>query len=310
MLKRMEFLGLNVFLTPLAARRTLCQSRSLALLLSGMQLLLAGFAIGSLLGLLVTALVARRAYRRMSVLQERARQNERLAELGTLTGGLAHEIKNPLSTIQLNLQLLLEDVRPEDPVYGRLANRIATVQREGSRLKEILDDFLRFAGKIEAKREPVELHSLLDELVDFMTPQAQLQRVQVRLMKEAPPVYAAADPRLLKQAILNLMLNGLQAMGDTGGELILSASRDGSECRIDVTDTGKGMSPEIRQKIFQAYYSLRKGGTGLGLAMARRIIDEHGGRIRVCSEEGKGSVFSVYLPAAMASPAANPVNPA
>ncbi len=275
-----------------------------------MPLLLLGFAIGSLLGLLVTALVARRAYRRMSALQERARQNERLAELGTLTGGLAHEIKNPLSTIQLNLQLLLEDVRPEDPVYGRIANRIATVQREGSRVKEILDDFLRFAGKIELKPQPVELLSLLDELVDFMTPQAQLQHVQLRLKKADSPVHAAADPRLLKQAILNLVLNGLQAMGDRGGEMILSASREGPECRIDVTDTGKGMSPEVRQKIFQAYYSLRKGGTGLGLAMAQRIVDEHGGHITVCSEEGKGSVFSVFLPVAQAVPAATTANPA
>lgn len=275
-----------------------------------MWLLFLGFAIGSLLGLCGTALFARRAYQRMAALQERARRNERLAELGTLTGGLAHEIKNPLSTIQLNLQLLLEDVRPDDPLYGRFANRIATVQRESSRLKEILDDFLRFAGKIELQPQTVELNSMLDELVDFMTPQAQLNRVQLRLKRSETPVYATADPRLLKQAVLNLMLNGMQAMGDKGGELILSAGCEPSECRIDVTDTGRGMSPEVQQRIFQAYFSLRKGGTGLGLAMAKRIIDEHGGRISVCSEEGKGSVFSVYLPqgrpASVSPAAANP----
>ena len=138
-----------------------------------------------------------------------------------------------------------------------------------------------------------------------MAPQAQLQHVQLRLKKGDAPVYAAADPRLLKQAILNLVLNGLQAMGDRGGELILCASYTDHECRIDVMDTGKGMSPETREKIFQAYFSLRKGGTGLGLAMAKRIVDEHGGRITVCSEEGKGSVFSVYLPLAQ-PPAAIP----
>lgn len=272
--------------------------------------LLLGFAIGTLLGLSVTALVSRRAYRRMSALQERARRNERLAELGTLTGGLAHEIKNPLSTIQLNLQLLLEDMSPDDPAYGRFANRIAVVQREGSRLKEILDDFLRFAGKIELQPRTVELNAMLEELVDFMSPQAQLQRVQIRLKRSDGPVYAAADPRLLKQAILNLMLNGMQAMSEKGGELILSASCGPSECQIDVTDTGKGMSQETQQKIFQAYFSLRKGGTGLGLAMSKRIIDEHGGRITVCSEEGKGSVFSVFVPkgeaAAVAALAGNP----
>lgn len=273
-----------------------------------MPFLILGFAIGSLLGLFVTALVVRRAYRRMSALQETARQNERLAEIGTLTGGLAHEIKNPLSTIQLNLQLLLEDISPDDPLHGRFANRIATVQREGSRLKEILDDFLRFAGKIELKPQPVELLSLLDELVDFMTPQAQLQHVQLRLKKETAAVYATADPRLLKQAVLNLVLNGLQAMGDQGGEVILSACQADHECRIDIIDTGKGMSPETREKIFQAYFSLRKGGTGLGLAMAKRIVDEHGGRISVCSEEGKGSAFSIYLPLAQAPATTSPAN--
>jgi signal transduction histidine kinase len=267
-----------------------------------MWLLLLGFAIGMLLGLLGAVVVTRKTYRRMQALQERARRNERLAELGTLTGGLAHEIKNPLSTIQLNLQLLLEDIGPGDPLHGRFASRIATVQREGSRLKEILDDFLRYAGKIELQPQAVELNSMLDELVDFMTPQAQLGRVQLRLRRSDHPVYAMADPRLLKQAVLNLMLNGMQAMGAEGGELILSAECEPTECRIDVTDTGKGMSPEVQQKIFQAYFSLRKGGTGLGLAMAKRIVDEHGGRIAVRSEEGRGTVFSVFLPQDQAAP--------
>src|SRR5690242_13033743 len=189
-----------------------------------------GLLVGWVSSLILFGMAGWILYQRDERLQKRARQNERLAELGTLTGGLAHEIKNPLSTIQLNLQLLLEDIRPDDPLYGRFANRIATVQREGSRLKEILDDFLRFAGKIELKPQPVEVVALLDELVDFMTPQAQLQRVQLRLNKPGTPLYAAADPRLLKQAILNLMLNGLQAMGDAGGEVILSACRADHEC--------------------------------------------------------------------------------
>src|SRR5512141_2690453 len=102
-----------------------------------------GFAVGGVLGLLVAALVARAGLRRQAELQRRAQQNERLAELGTLTGGLAHEIKNPLSTIQLNLQLLLEDIRPEDPLHSRFSHRLSTVQREASRLRDILDDFLR-----------------------------------------------------------------------------------------------------------------------------------------------------------------------
>lgn len=256
-----------------------------------------GFVLGAVAGLAIAALVARRSYRRNIDLERRAQQNERLAELGTLTGGLAHEIKNPLSTMQLNLQLLLEDIRPDDPLHGRFANRIGSIQREASRLKEIVEDFLRFAGRMEVQPEDVDVNSLLEDLIDFLTPQAQLNRVDLRFRRTADDAHARVDPRLIKQAVLNLMLNGMQAMPD-GGDLILSVSKDATHVAIQVTDTGKGMPEDVRQKIFQAYFSLRKGGTGLGLAMAKRIVDEHQGEISVCSEVGKGSSFAVRLPIA------------
>lgn len=255
--------------------------------------LLAGLA-----GCLVfSAIAAVYAYRRFVILERRARQAERLAELGTLTGGLAHEIKNPLSTVQLNLQLLQEDLLPENPAYSRLLNRLNIVHREASRLRDILDDFLRYAGKIELEKTPVDLNALLEELVDFFTPQAQAQRVQLRLKKAQtpPPLVTQADSKLIKQAVLNLMINALQAMPN-GGELILATSRAERHAIIDVIDTGKGIAPEAVDKIFRAYYSTKKGGTGLGLAMARRIIGEHGGRIDVRSEIGKGSDFKLFLP--------------
>src|SRR5437764_6065333 len=128
-----------------------------------------GLAAGGLGGLLLTALVSYVAYRRYERLQLRARQAERLAELGTLTGGLAHEIKNPLSTVQLNLQLLREDLNPRDlgePQYSRLVNRLSTVQRETGRLRDILEDFMRFAGRIELEKRPVDLQQLFEDLVD------------------------------------------------------------------------------------------------------------------------------------------------
>src|SRR2546421_2164225 len=160
-----------------------------------------GFAMGVLVGLLaglaLTGVWGTVAYRRYSRLQARTRQAERLAEIGTLTGGLAHEIKNPLSTIQLNLQLLQEDLQPDNPTYSRLVSRLNTVHRETSRLREILDDFLRYAGRIELDRKPTELNALLDELVDFFSPQAQLQHVQLRLRKHPTPVVANIDPRLV-----------------------------------------------------------------------------------------------------------------
>jgi len=261
------------------------------------------FAWGVLLGCLVSvpaaAAVVVAAYRRIDRLQRQARQAERLAELGTLTGGLAHEIKNPLSTIQLNLQLLREDVPdPEhDPASARIVNRLTTVQKEASRLRDILDDFLRFAGKMELHRSPVDVNTVLEEMVDFFFPQAQLNRVQLRLKRSPEPITAPLDERLIKQALLNLMLNALQAMPE-GGEIILTARRDADRAVIDVIDTGKGMEPEVLEKVFQAYYSTKKGGHGLGLAITKRIIEEHGGTISVMSELGKGTDFRVELPLA------------
>lgn len=247
------------------------------------------------MALVLAAVGAALAYRRMDRLRLRAKQAERLAELGTLTGGLAHEIKNPLSTVQLNLQLLREDVDPDTPAGRRLYNRLSICERETGRLRDILDDFLRYAGKIELDRKPVSLNRLCEDLYDFFLPQAQLQRAQLRLKPAPEDVVVPADERLLKQAVLNLMLNGLQAM-PTGGELILQVSKDTTEARIEVIDTGSGISPENVARIFDAYYSTKKSGTGLGLAMTRRIAEEHGGRVSVTSEPGKGSDFALHLP--------------
>lgn len=235
------------------------------------------------------------ALRRYARLLKRAQESERLAELGTLTGGLAHEIKNPLSTVQLNLQLLAEDITPDNPAYSRLASRLRTVTQETARLRETLEDFLRYAGRMELDRRPTELNQLLEDLVDFFVPQAQLQRVQLRLRKHDSPLSVNVDPKLIKQAVLNLMLNAVQAMNQ-GGELILSIRREGREAVIEVIDTGPGIEAEKIERIFQAYYSTKRGGTGLGLAMTRRIVEEHGGQLAVRSEVGRGSAFTIRIP--------------
>src|ERR1700742_3905572 len=125
--------------------------------------LVIALAVGWIVSLIGVAILGLRLHRRMVALQDRTRQAERLAELGTLTSGLAHEIKNPLSTVQLNLQLLQEDLDRRNPAYARIIRRLDTVQRETSRTKDILDDFLRYAGKLELDRKPVDLVELLDE---------------------------------------------------------------------------------------------------------------------------------------------------
>ena len=257
-----------------------------------------GLMVGCLGSLVMAALVFAAVFRRVERLRRAARQAERLAELGTLTGGLAHEIKNPLSTIQLNLQLLREDLpAPEDdPAYVRIVNRLTTVQKEASRLRDILDDFLRFAGKMELATRPLDVRRLLEELVDFFHPQAQLQRVQLRLARAQEGLLVAPlDERLMKQALLNLLINALQAMPG-GGEIILSTWSQGGRANIEVTDTGKGIEPEALGQIFNAYYSTKKGGHGLGLAITKRIVEEHGGEIHVFSEIGKGTRFRIELP--------------
>lgn len=246
--------------------------------------------------LIVVVCAGFRLYRRYESLRERARQAERLAELGTLTGGLAHEIKNPLSTVQLNLQLLGEDLSPENPAYSRVVNRLNTVQKETARLRDIVDDFLRFAGRMELVRKPTELNTMLEELVDFFTPQTLVHRVQLRLRRSDGELVAPVDERLLKQAVLNLMINALQAMPESGGEIILTTARRDDRAVIDVIDTGRGMDADAIRRIFDAYYSTKRGGTGLGLAIARRIIHEHGGNIQVVSEPGRGSDFQITLP--------------
>jgi signal transduction histidine kinase len=256
-----------------------------------------GFFVGFAACLALAGVAGVYIYRRFILLERRTRHAERLAELGTLTGGLAHEIKNPLSTVQLNLQLLAEDVAPDNPAYPRIINRLNVVQRETTRLRSILDDFLRYAGKLEVERHPTDLNELLQDLYDFFTPQAQLQRVRLRLRPhDNGALVAPVDSKLIKQAVLNLMLNALQAMPE-GGELILAASTEDDRLAcIDVIDTGKGIPQEDVDKIFRAYYSTKKGGTGLGLAMAQRIVQEHGGQITVKSEPGRGTDFTLRLP--------------
>ncbi|HEX8325200.1 MAG TPA: ATP-binding protein [Tepidisphaeraceae bacterium] len=258
---------------------------------------LGGVLIGLLAGLAVAGIGGGLLLRRLAVARERLRQADRLAELGTLTAGLAHEIKNPLSTVQLNLQLMREDLGPDAP--PRVTNRLATVTREAVRLGAILDDFLRYAGRLELQREWIDLNDLLADLVDFLAPQAALTRVQLRQAPPAGPLRACVDPRLIKQALLNLMLNALQLMPN-GGELIVASAVEGDaktgHAVLSITDTGPGISPADQAKVFDAYFSKRRGGTGLGLAMTQRIAREHGGRVTLASAVGKGSRFSVVLP--------------
>ena len=258
--------------------------------------ILLGAAIAGPLCVLLTLWRARRALRLARTLAARARSQEHMAEMGKLAGGLAHEIKNPLSTINLNLKLLAEDLqRSPTEEHRRLQVRLSGVRQEADRLKDILDDFLRYAGRIELQLAPVDLRQLVGELADFYAPQAQAARVILRTHLPEAPVPCRVDADLLKQALLNLMINATQAM-DAGGDLLVRLGAHGQTAVLEIIDTGRGIPPEDTGRIFQAYYSTRKGGTGLGLPTTQRIIREHDGAIEVQSQVGKGTRFVITLP--------------
>jgi signal transduction histidine kinase len=237
------------------------------------------------------------------------RMRAEYAEISQLAGGLAHEIRNPLSTLQLNLQLLAEDFQnPETPRERRALQRVERLGHEVQRLHGILENFLRFARIQDLKLEPADLNEVVEEIRDFYEPLAGTKSIVIRTQLAADLPRIRLDADLFKQALLNLVLNAEHAM-PSGGELILTTRREGGSVVLDVTDTGVGMSDEVRGRIFDAFFSTRPSGSGLGLPTTRKIVEGHGGTIHVQSEPGKGSRFSIRLPLAP-SPAPAPAEPA
>ncbi len=272
---------------------------------------LIGLAVGMFIASMTAATLIRRHVRRIRQTEQRLRAAERMAEIGKLTGGLAHEIKNPLSTVGLNAQLLAEGINelpipPED--RSRLTRRVDSLRREVERLKGILTDFLEFAGEMRLEPKPADLNALVEELADFYLPQAERAGVKLRTDLAPGSLMAMLDGPHVKQAVLNLMLNGVQAierMGPSDGrprEIILKTiapSRTGDGMvHLHVIDTGPGIDQATLARIFDPYFTTRSGGTGLGLPMTRRIVESLGGRVEVVSEPGKGSDFTIALPKA------------
>ncbi len=237
-------------------------------------------------------------------------ETSQIVELSAIAGGLAHEIRNSLSTLRVNLQLLDEDWQgaesPSDAdrvdareVPRRSRGRIGTLLKESQRLERILDDFLQFANRRELKTQSCEINGLIGELADFYRPQAQAHGVELSIVTRVRPLVCDLDVNLIKQAILNLLINAQQAMGDDGGEITIQIGDAGdATARIDVIDNGPGIPAAEQANIFQAYFSTKKRGSGLGLSMTRQIVREHGGRIHVHSDPPHGTCFTILLPRA------------
>ena len=217
---------------------------------------------------------------------------EHLAEVAELAGGFIHEVKNHVSTLNLNLQLLAEDfAEPQTPRERRAKQRIDRLQSQSEKLVEISNDFLRFVRSQDLKREPTRLDDVLAEMIDFFGPTAKATNIDIRLYATpgVPPVQLDRD--LFKQALLNLMLNAEQAMPE-GGNIVLQTRPDGDFVCLDVIDTGKGIEPDDLNKVFRPFHTTKPGGTGLGLATTRKIVRAHGGEIDVQSEPGRGTKFT------------------
>ncbi len=220
---------------------------------------------------------------------------DRFAYLGKVAGGLIHEINNPLSTIMVNLDLLKEELESGAEDRGMALRKVETVRRETERLKEILDDFRSLTKGLELEPSPTSINELVEEILDFVNPELHRRNVTVVRSLASDVPECDMDRNLLKQALLNIVINAKDAM-DEGGELMVRTKVEGECAIVSFTDTGPGIPPDKIEKIWDPYFSTKKLGSGQGLPTAKRIIEEHGGSVGVLSEPGRGSSFTVTLP--------------
>jgi two-component system nitrogen regulation sensor histidine kinase GlnL len=238
---------------------------------------------------------------RVREIEEQLRRSDRLAALGVLAAGVAHEVRNPLVGIRAAAQLM--EGEPEFPATFREFTGI--IIRQVDRLNRIVGELLTFAGQRPLQRQPCNVNQVVEEALRLLEPTLEGARIGVvrRYDPEVPAV--AGDPDRLLQVFLNLVRNGVEAMSN-GGELTVRTrfERVAPQCGgraaavAEVSDRGSGISPEVRRQLFNPFFTTKDGGTGLGLPLSVRIVEEHGGTIEVQSGVGEGTTFRVLLPLA------------
>jgi signal transduction histidine kinase/putative methionine-R-sulfoxide reductase with GAF domain len=219
-------------------------------------------------------------------------RSEKLAALGQLAAGIAHEIRNPLTSINI----LIHSLRERSPAENSQQDDLKVIEEEIHRMDEIIDQFLRFAKPASPFLEKTEILSLFEETLQLLRLQTEKQHIVVEKEFQALPM-VLMDREQIKQAILNLLLNAIQAM-PAGGRLTLSGwkSEDGQWICFSIKDSGTGVIAEDMDKLFDPFFSTKEGGIGLGLSITHRIIDQHHGKIEVSSSPGHGTLFTVWLP--------------
>ena len=275
-------------------------------------------AIADPKGELVGVMLIARNLEYLGEVQSTVRYSRKLAALGRLSAGVAHEVKNPLNAMMIHLELLRQQVRPtirraaarvagdpratviaEPPPLDRDAalEHVDVIAKEIRRLDEVVQGFLKFTRPEDLKLQPIALSSLLDEITPIVRPEADRARVELVIACDGAPD-VNGDPAMLRQAFLNLALNACQAM-PTGGTLrIACEAARGRRVRVRVSDTGVGIKPEHLQRIFDLYFSTKEKGSGIGLSMVDRTVQMHDGDIEVQSTPGSGTTFTILLPQA------------
>jgi two-component system sensor histidine kinase PilS (NtrC family) len=236
-------------------------------------------------------------------MEEQVRQADRLAAIGRLAAGLAHEIRNPIGSIRGSVEVLRGSLDPQ----GDDRRLMDIVLRESDRLDAIIRDFLQFSRPPHLVRVPTDLPAMLDEILLMLSNQGGVQgadapRVQIRCDVAEPMAKAHVDPAQMRQALWNLCLNAVEAMPQ-GGELRMGVRTVTSESgralmEITVEDTGVGITAAELTQVFEPFFTTKPQGTGLGLAIAARIVEQHGGRIAVETVPWQGTTFTIVLPAA------------
>ena len=262
-----------------------------------MQQFIYGFVAGLLaLGSVVAFILRTRSRKELSQKTEGKKQLEQLSKL---TGGLAHEIKNPLSIIKVNLKLISEQLQAsENADQQKLSGarrKITVIEKEADRLEQILEDFLRYTDMSQLQLTNVDINELISDVCDFYLPQARSHSITMRQGTFGQPLVCKIDSDMLKQVILNLFINAQQAM-TKGGELMIRTDKQDDNAVIRISDTGTGIAADKLANIFKAYYSTRPAGSGLGLPTAKKIVEAHSGTLTVDSEPGKGTLFTINLP--------------
>jgi two-component system, NtrC family, sensor histidine kinase HydH len=231
------------------------------------------------------------ANRSLQEAEAAVRRSDRLAALGQLTAGLAHELRNPLGTIRASAEMLAKKVGAEDAVAGELAGFISS---EVDRTNSLITRFLEFARPLKLRLAPTSLAEVLDRAVTEMERHNPPYEVSIHknYAPDIPPL--SLDAELMQRVFYNLLVNAAQATAP-GGSVTLKTRPFGAGAEISVIDRGSGIAAEHLESVFNPFFTTKQDGVGLGLAIVSKIVDEHGGRIALESEPGQGSVFRVFL---------------